>query len=113
MSEETIFERILKGEIPCEEVYSDDQCLVFRDIQPVAPIHLLIIPRQKLTNLKDAKREDKNLLGHLLLVASKVAQDQGLEHWRTIINNGSEAGQTVFYLHIHVIGGRLLNWPPG
>ena len=113
MSEETIFERILKGEIPCEEIYSDDRCLVFRDIQPVAPFHLLVIPRQKLINLKEATVEDKNLLGHLLLVAKQVAQEQGLENWRIVINNGVDAGQTVFYLHIHVIGGRLLSWPPG
>jgi len=113
MAEETIFSRILRGEIPCDEVYSDPICLAFRDIQPQAPVHVLIIPRKDIKSLKEIEDEDKELLGHLLLIASKVAKQEGLENWRTIVNTGIEAGQTVFHLHIHVIGGRKLAWPPG
>ena len=113
MAEETIFSRILKGEIPCDEVYSDEQCIAFRDIQPQAPTHILVIPKKAIPSLKEAEQKDCSLLGHLLLVASKIAQNEGLENWRTVINTGSEAGQTVFHLHVHVIGGRKLDWPPG
>ncbi|KGG13317.1 MULTISPECIES: histidine triad nucleotide-binding protein [Prochlorococcus] len=113
MAEETIFGRILQGEIPCDEIYSDAECLAFRDIQPQAPVHFLVIPRKPLTSLKAAGHEDCKLLGHLLLVSAQVAQAEKLSNWRTIINTGAEAGQTVFHLHIHVIGGRKLNWPPG
>ena len=113
MAEETIFSRILKGEIPCDEVYSDDQCLAFRDIQPQAPIHILVIPRKEIKNLNEAETEDSKLLGHLMLVATKVAKREGLKDWRLVVNNGSDAGQTVFHLHLHVIGGRVLKWPPG
>ena len=113
MAKETIFDLILQGEIPCEEVYSDSQCLAFRDVQPQAPIHILVIPRKSIASLLKANSEDKELLGHLLLVGSKVAQEEGLESWRTVINTGTQAGQTVFHLHVHIIGGRDLNWPPG
>lgn len=113
MSEETIFSKILQGDIPCEEVYSDQLCLAFRDIAPQAPVHVLVIPRKRIKNLNEIKPEDKELLGHLLYVASKVAHQEGLESWRTVVNNGIDAGQTVFHLHVHVIGGRSLAWPPG
>ena len=109
----TIFDGILKGEIPCEEVYSDEHCLAFKDIQPQAPVHILVIPRKAIKSLIDAKENDKNLLGHLLLIAAKVAKKEGLDNWRTVINTGSESGQTVFHLHLHIIGGRKLTWPPG
>ncbi|MFM7732202.1 MAG: histidine triad nucleotide-binding protein [Cyanobium sp.] len=110
---DTIFGRILRGEIPCDPVHSDDLCLAFRDVAPQAPVHLLVIPRDPLVNLADAGPEHEALLGHLLLVAARVAQQEGLEAWRTVINSGAEAGQTVFHLHVHVIGGRPLAWPPG
>ena len=109
----TIFGRILRGEIPCDQVYADDLCLAFRDVQPQAPVHVLVIPRQPLVNLADAVEADQALLGHLLLVAAKVARLEGLDAWRTVINTGAEAGQSVFHLHLHVIGGRPLAWPPG
>ncbi|MCT0200502.1 histidine triad nucleotide-binding protein [Synechococcus sp. CS-1325] len=109
----TIFGRILQGEIPCDQVYADDLCLAFRDVQPQAPVHVLVIPRQPLINLADAAEPDQALLGHLLLVAAKVARLEGLSAWRTVINTGAEAGQSVFHLHLHVIGGRPLSWPPG
>ncbi len=109
----TIFDKILSGEIPCEEVFSDEKCLAFKDITPQAPTHILIIPRKPIPSLKDIKKEDQELLGHLLLKSTEVANAAGLENWRTVINTGEEAGQTVFHLHIHIIGGRKLNWPPG
>ncbi len=113
MTEETIFSRIVKGEIPCDEVYSDDLCIAFRDIEPQAPIHILVIPKLSIESLKEVDMKDTELLGHLLVVSSRVAKKEGLENWRTVINTGPEAGQTVFHLHIHVLGGRKLNWPPG
>ena len=113
MNEETIFSKILKGDIPSDEVYRDEYCLAFRDIQPQAPIHILLIPRKAIRSLIEAEETDQNLLGHLLLVAAKVAKIEGLDNWRTIINTGSKAGQTVFHLHLHIIGGRSLSWPPG
>ena len=94
-------------------MYADDLCLAFRDVNPQAPVHLLVIPREALANLGDAGGQHRELLGHLLLVAAKVARQEGLEGWRTVINSGAEAGQTVFHLHVHVIGGRPLAWPPG
>ena len=113
MNEETIFSKILKGDIPCDEVYSDEYCLAFRDIQPQAPIHILLIPREPIISLREAQEKDQILLGHLLLVAAKIAKSEGLENWRTVINTGTKAGQTVFHLHLHIIGGRSFQWPPG
>ncbi len=113
MASETIFSQILRGELPCDEVYSDELCLAFRDIEPQAPVHILLIPRKPIVNLTHIDVEDKELLGHLLIIASKVARSEGLESWRTVVNNGVDAGQTVFHLHIHIIGGRPLSWPPG
>jgi len=113
MAEDTIFSRILRGEIPCDEVYSDEQCLAFRDIVPQAPVHVLVIPREPIKSLREAAEEHAGLLGHLLLVAARVAKQEGLIDWRTVINTGAGAGQTVFHLHVHLIGGRSLEWPPG
>jgi histidine triad (HIT) family protein len=110
---DTIFGRILNGQIPCQEVYSDAQCLAFRDVNPQAPVHVLVIPRKPIPSLAEAGPEDQELLGHLLLVAARVAGQEGLTGWRTVINSGAEAGQTVFHLHVHVIGGRPMTWPPG
>ena len=113
MADDTIFGKILKGDIPCDEVYSDDRCLAFCDIAPQAPVHVLVIPRQPIESLRSASSGDEELLGHLLLVAARVARQEGLEDFRTVINSGAAAGQTVFHLHVHVIGGRPLDWPPG
>ena len=113
MADDTIFARILRGEIPCDEVYRDDRCLAFRDIAPQAPVHVLVIPSEPIESLRSAGEEHEALLGHLLLVAARVAKQEGLEDWRAVINSGAEAGQTVFHLHVHVIGGRPLSWPPG
>ncbi|MFN5465639.1 MAG: histidine triad nucleotide-binding protein [Cyanobacteriota bacterium] len=110
---DTIFGRILRGEIPCQEVYSDDLCLAFKDVNPQAPVHVLVIPRKPIATLAEAQPEDQELLGYLLLVAARVAKQEGLTSWRTVVNSGAEAGQTVFHLHVHVIGGRPMAWPPG
>ena len=113
MANDTIFGKILRGEIPCDQVYADELCIAFRDVAPLAPVHVLVIPREPVVNLAEADAGHAALLGHLLLVAAKVAKQEGLESFRTVINSGAEAGQTVFHLHVHVIGGRPLAWPPG
>ena len=113
MADDTIFDKILRGDIPCDEVYSDERCLAFRDIAPQAPVHVLVIPRKPIESLRSAVAADEALLGHLLLVAARVAKQEGLDDFRTVINSGAGAGQTVFHVHVHVIGGRSLDWPPG
>jgi histidine triad (HIT) family protein len=113
MSSDTIFGRILRGEIPCDQVHADELCLAFRDVQPQAPVHVLVIPREPIVSLAEAGPEHQALLGHLLLVAARVARQEGLSDWRTVINSGAAAGQSVFHLHVHVIGGRPMAWPPG
>jgi histidine triad (HIT) family protein len=115
MSEEkTIFKRIIDGEIPADIVYEDDVCLAFRDIDPKAPVHVLVIPRKEIRSLAEAEEEDGTILGHLFLVAAKIAKQQGLDQgFRAIVNSGRGGGQEVDHLHIHVIGGRALTWPPG
>ena len=93
MADDTIFGKILRGDIPCDAVYSDDRCLAFRDIAPQAPVHVLVIPRQPIESLRSADIGDEALLGHLLLVAARVARQEGLEDFRTVINSGAAAGQ--------------------
>ena len=110
---DTLFARIARGELPAEIVYEDDRALAFRDIHPQAPTHLLVIPRKPIARLSEAGEEDTALLGHLMAVAAKVAAQEGLEDWRLVVNDGAGAGQTVFHLHLHVLGGRGLGWPPG
>lgn len=111
----TIFGKILRGEIPSTRVYEDEQVIAFRDINAAAPTHILVIPRKHLVNLLDAQPEDEALLGHMLLVAARIAREQGLEEdgFRLAINNGAGVGQTVFHLHMHILGGRDFSWPPG
>ena len=110
----TLFERIINKEIPAEILYEDDVAFVIKDINPQAPTHLLIIPKKVIPKLSDSTQEDQEILGHLMLVAGKVAEDLGLdETFRLVVNNGAKAGQSVFHLHIHLLSGRSLNWPPG
>lgn len=111
---ETIFGKIIRRELPADIVYEDDRVLAFRDIDPKAPVHVLVIPKTPLAKVADAGPEHEALLGHLLLVARQVAREEGVEDaFRLVINNGEGAGQSVFHLHVHVLGGRVLHWPPG
>jgi histidine triad (HIT) family protein len=110
-----LFCRIVAGEIPAEFIQRDDRSVVIRDINPQAPTHLLVIPQEHIESLDDASQKDEALLGHLLRVAARVADAAGLAEggYRAVINNGAGAGQSVFHLHVHVLGGRAMNWPPG
>ncbi|XP_052812442.1 adenosine 5'-monophosphoramidase HINT1-like [Mya arenaria] len=111
---DTIFGKILRREIPTPYIYEDDQCVAFKDINPTAPVHFLVIPRKPIMSLDNAEDEDEQLLGHLMLVAKKVAKEQGLENgYRVVLNNGEDGSQSVFHIHLHVMGGRQMNWPPG
>jgi histidine triad (HIT) family protein len=110
----TIFARIIRREIPADIVYEDELCLAFRDVNPQAPTHILLIPKKEMPRLSDAAPEDAALLGHLLLTANTVARQLGVaDAFRVVVNNGAGAGQSVFHLHLHLIAGRALQWPPG
>ena len=111
----TLFEKIIAREIPADIVFEDDQCLAFRDISPQAPIHILIIPKNSIPRIGAAQADDQSLLGHLLLTAAYIARRENIAPtgYRLVINNGSHGGETVPHLHIHLLGGRHLNWPPG
>lgn len=110
-----IFCRIVAGEIPAQFIYQDELCVAFSDLHPQAPVHALVIPRAHLESLNDAGQADEETLGRLLRVAARVAKEQGLEEsgFRTTINTGAGVGQSVFHLHLHVLGGRNFRWPPG
>ena len=113
-SQETIFSKIIRREIPADIVYEDDLALAFRDINPQAPVHILVIPKQPISKLADAESEDHKLMGHLLLTVKRVAEQAGLTNgYRVVINNGNDGGQTVDHLHLHILGGRFMQWPPG
>ena len=113
--EENVFAKILAGRIPADVRHEDDRCLVFRDVSPKAPHHLLVIPKQKIAKLGDATEADRELLGHLLWVAGEVARQEGFadDGYRVVINHGARANQSVFHLHVHVLAGRDFTWPPG
>ena len=111
----TIFARIIDREIPADIVYEDDQALAFRDIHPVAPVHVLVIPKKPIVRVSTADATDAALLGHLMWVCAEVARQEGLaeDGFRVVTNNGTHGGQSVDHLHFHVLGGRQLSWPPG
>lgn len=115
MADDTIFGKILRGEIPSTEVYSDDEFYAFRDVNPAAPTHVLVIPRKPIPRITDASEDDAALLGRMLLVANKIVEKEGLANrgFRYVINCNEEGGQTVFHLHLHLLGGRRMAWPPG
>ncbi|MEI2579690.1 histidine triad nucleotide-binding protein [Scytonema sp. PRP1] len=111
---ETIFSKIIRREIPADIVYEDDLALAFKDVNPQAPVHILVIPKKPIPRLADAESEDDALLGHLLLTVKRVAEQAGLTNgYRLVINTGPDAGQTVYHLHLHILGGRQMTWPPG
>jgi histidine triad (HIT) family protein len=109
-----LFCRIIRGEIPAKKVYEDKETFVFEDIDPQAPTHVLIIPKKHVVDVKAAKAEDAEIIGKLHLVAAKIARERNIENgYRTVFNVGPDAGQSVFHLHLHLLGGRPLSWPPG
>ena len=112
---DNIFTKIIAKQIPAKIVYEDDRVLAFRDIKPAAPVHVLIVPRREIANVTAAQAEDDSLLGHLLTVAAEIARREGVADtgYRLVINNGRDAGQAVPHLHVHLLGGRALGWPPG
>ena len=111
----TLFEKIISREIPADIVYEDEWCVAFRDINPQAPVHILVIPRDHIRSVAHAQESDRDLLGHLLLVAGEVARQEGLASsgYRLVTNIGRDGQQSVEHLHIHILGGRQLTWPPG
>lgn len=110
----TLFEKICDKELPAAIVYEDELCVAFKDINPAAPTHVLLVPRKPLVKLSDASAQDQALLGHLMLTAGTIARQLGVgDAFRLVVNNGAEAGQSVFHLHLHIIAGRPLKWPPG
>ncbi len=111
---DTLFSKIIRREIPADIVYEDNLALAFKDVHPQAPVHILVIPKQPIAKLADAESKDHALMGHLLLTAKRVAEQAGLKDgYRIVINNGPDAGQTVYHLHLHILGGRPMKWPPG
>jgi histidine triad (HIT) family protein len=108
-----IFCQIIADEMLARVIHADDHCIAIEDVHPKAPVHALVLPRKHIATLADGSEEDGQLLGHLLLVAARVAKDKGLHSFRTVINTNAESGQTVFHLHLHVMGGRTMGWPPG
>lgn len=114
MKNETLFTRIIHRELPADILYEDDSCMAFRDINPQAPLHALVVPKEPIAKVSDAHSHHEPMLGHLLSVAAKVAEQEGYAgKFRLVINNGAEVGQTVFHIHVHVLAGRPFSWPPG
>ena len=111
----TIFTQIINREIPADIVYEDQFCLAFRDINPQAPVHVLLIPKKEIVSMVTVDTEDQSVLGHLMVKASEIASTLGLNEsgYRLVVNTNEDAGQSVFHLHIHILGGRKLTWPPG
>jgi histidine triad (HIT) family protein len=110
----TLFGKIIRRELKADILYEDDQCIAIRDINPQAPTHVLIIPKKEIARLSDAATGDQALLGHLMLAAGNIARSLGVdEAFRLVVNNGADAGQSVFHLHLHLLAGRPLHWPPG
>jgi histidine triad (HIT) family protein len=111
---DTVFAKILRGEIPARIVHDDEQCLAFHDVAPQAPVHVLVIPKREIESLAAVTPDDAALLGHLLVVATRLARDLGLaDGYRLVVNCGRDGGQSVDHLHVHLLGGRRLGWPPG
>lgn len=113
MADNCLFCRIIAGEIPGDKVYEDADILAFRDINPQAPMHILVIPKKHLSGPDAVTEEDERVVGRMIRMAGEIAKKEGFSDYRLVFNNGAGAGQTVFHLHLHVIGGRSLGWPPG
>ncbi len=113
MSDNCLFCKIARGDIPADILYEDDDILAFRDIAPQAPIHFLVIPKKHISGPSSITSEDEQLMGKIMRKGSEIAQQEGIDHYRVVFNNGEKAGQTVFHIHMHILGGRDMNWPPG
>jgi len=113
MAGDCLFCKIIQGDIPSDKLYEDDEVLAFRDIAPTAPVHFLVIPKKHISGPSAVAEEDEQLMGKLIRIGNQVAKEEGIEQFRLVFNNGAEAGQTVFHIHMHVLGGRSLSWPPG
>jgi histidine triad (HIT) family protein len=113
MAEDCLFCKIIQGDIPTDKLYEDHEVLAFRDIAPVAPLHFLVIPKKHISGPSEVTEEDEQVIGKMMRIGNQIAKEEGIEQFRLVLNNGEEAGQTVFHIHMHVIGGRSLNWPPG
>lgn len=113
MPDNCLFCKIIRGEIPADKLYEDEDILAFRDIAPQAPVHFLIVPRKHINGPADVGPDDERLVGKLIRMAGEIAAGEGLDQFRLVLNNGPTAGQTVFHIHLHVMGGRNMAWPPG
>jgi histidine triad (HIT) family protein len=111
--DDCLFCRIGRGEIPSKRVFEDERCFAFEDLHPQAPTHVLVCPKEHVASLAELEPGHESLIGHLLAAAARVARDRRLEAYRTVVNTGAEAGQSVFHLHVHLLGGRPMGWPPG
>jgi histidine triad (HIT) family protein len=114
MDDNCIFCKIVAGQIPSEKIYDDEGVIAFRDINPQAPTHIVIVPRRHIPYIADMDEADEPLMGHIIYAATQIARQEGLDQgYRIVINNGALSGQTVFHIHFHLLGGRQMNWPPG
>ena len=109
----TVFTKVINKEIPADIVYEDEHCLAFKDINPQAPVHILLIPKKEIPSSQEVSKEDQNLMGHLIVKIPEIAGKLNLSTYRLVVNTGEDAGQTVSHIHIHILGGRKLSWPPG
>ncbi len=113
MSDNCLFCKIVRGEIPADKLYEDDDLLAFRDIAPQAPVHFLVIPKKHVSGPSSVEAADEQLIGRLMRKGAEIAKKEGADHFRVVFNNGEQAGQTVFHIHMHILGGRDMSWPPG
>ena len=113
MNEKSIFTKIIEREIPANIIFEDDKSIIIEDISPQAPVHFLAIPKKEIKGISDLSESDQGIVDHLMIVIKNEMSNQGINDYRLVINNGSEAGQTVFHLHIHILANRTLGWPPG
>ncbi len=113
MSANCLFCKIVRGEIPVDKLYEDDEILAFRDIAPQAPVHFLVIPKKHVSSPATLSAKDDQLMGRIMRIGCGIAKQEGIDHFRAVLNNGEQAGQTVFHLHVHILGGRNMSWPPG
>jgi histidine triad (HIT) family protein len=114
MAEKTIFQKIIDREIKADIVHEDDRVAAFRDVNPQAPTHILVVPRKHIDRIENMTEDDEGLVGHMVFVATQIAKKEGLDGgYRLVLNNGSDGGQSVFHIHLHLLGGRSFGWPPG